>query len=246
MLEGLGILRNVRSEYGKAIRKQYEKGEFKISRHKFLEKEIREDGISNTIDSVQKDNMLAVEVKADMCKDMNPIGSVYSNASRNPSFKRGIYDAENGVRRLKAEQHDTSVVLEVNVKEATSKGYAIARGGRDAVNFAFPSSETRRGRVSKDMANTLDTQCNQGIFVKISPNLTVYAVWYPKKQCYVAIRRLTPKECFRLQGVSDEMFERAEFVNSDSQLYKQAGNACTVNVIHDIAERIGEEHESIR
>lgn len=63
MLKGLGVLRNVRSEYGKAIRKQYEKGEFKISRHEFLKKEIREDGISNTIDSVQKDNMLAVEVK---------------------------------------------------------------------------------------------------------------------------------------------------------------------------------------
>ncbi len=64
-----------------------------------------------------------------MCKDMNPIGSVYCNASRNPSFKRGIYDAENGVRCLKSEQHDTAVVLEVKVKEATKQGYAIARGG---------------------------------------------------------------------------------------------------------------------
>lgn len=134
----------------------------------------------------------------------------------------------------------------IEVKEATKQGFAVARGGRDAVNFAFPNSETRRGRVSKDMANTLDTQCNQGIFVKISPELTVYAVWYPKKQCYVAIRRLTPKECFRLQGVPDEMFERAEFVNSDSQLYKQAGNACTVNVICDITKRMGGKHESIR
>ena len=58
-----------------------------------------------------------------------PIGSVYCNASRNPSFRRGIYDAENGVRCLKAEQHDTSVVLEVKVKEATKQGYSIARGG---------------------------------------------------------------------------------------------------------------------
>ena len=58
-----------------------------------------------------------------------PIGSVYCNASRNPSFRRGIYDAENGVRCLKSEQHDTSVVLEVKVKEATKQGYSIARGG---------------------------------------------------------------------------------------------------------------------
>ena len=91
------------------------------------------------------------------------------------------------------------------------------------------------------MANTLDTQCNQGIFVKISPDLTVYAVWYPKKQCYVAIRKLTPKECFRLQGWTDDYFEKAKFVNSDSQLYKQAGNGVTVNVIKEIGLKFKEE-----
>lgn len=56
------------------------------------------------------------------------------------------------------------------------------------------------------------------------------------------IRKLTPKECFRLQGIEDEMFERAESVNSDSQLYKQVGNACTVNVVYEIAKCLkGEE-----
>lgn len=52
------------------------------------------------------------------------------------------------------------------------------------------------------------------------------------------IRKLTPKECFRLQGFPDEYFERAQAVNSDSQLYKQAGNSVTVNVIYDIARRL--------
>lgn len=77
-----------------------------------------------------------------------------------------------------------------------------------------------------------------GIFVQISENLTVYAVWYPKKECYVAIRKLTPKECFRLQGWSDDDFEKAQFVNSDSQLYKQAGNGVTVSVIEAIASKM--------
>ena len=77
-----------------------------------------------------------------------------------------------------------------------------------------------------------------GIFVKISEELTVYAVWYEKYQCYIAIRRLTPKECFRLQGWTDDYFEKAAFVNSDSQLYKQAGNGVTVNVIQAIAEQL--------
>ena len=51
------------------------------------------------------------------------------------------------------------------------------------------------------------------------------------------IRKLTPKEYFRLQGWSDDYFEKAQFVNSDSQLYKQAGNGVTVNVIYEIAKR---------
>lgn len=80
----------------------------------------------------------------------------------------------------------------------------------------------------------------QGIFVQLSEKLTVYAVWYGKYQCYVAIRKLTPKECFRLQGWSDEYFDRAELVNSDSQLYKQAGNGVTVQVIYEIAKRMRE------
>ena len=53
-------------------------------------------------------------------------------------------------------------------------------------------------------------------------------------------RQLTPLECFRLQGISDDYFERAEFVNSDNRLYTQVGNACTVPVIKAIAERLGE------
>lgn len=145
-IEIAGILRNVRTEYGKKIRKDYEAGKIDISRHKFLESEIREDGIVNTLSTVQKDNSLAVKVREGKEKD--------------------------------------------------------------------------------------------GLFVKISDVLTVYAVWYEKYQCYIAIRKLTPRECFRLQGWSDEYFDRAELVNSNSQLYKQAGNGVTVPVIYEIAKRM--------
>ena len=183
--EPLGIIRNVRTEYGKEIRKEYEAGNIEISRHEFLAHEIRDDGITNTLSTVQKDNQLAVKVS-----------------------------------------------------EATKQGYAEYRVGIDSVNFSVPNSKTRRGRVGREIANTLDTGCNQGIFVQVSEELTVYAVWYEKYQCYIAIRKLTPRECFRLQGWTDDYFEKAEFVNSDSQLYKQAGNSVTVNVIKAIGERI--------
>lgn len=128
--------------------------------------------------------------------------------------------------------------IAVEVKEATKQGYAECRVGIDSVNFQMPNSKTRRDRVGHGVANTLDTSCNQGIFVKVSDELIVYAVWYEKYQCYIAIRKLTPKECFRLQGWTDDYFEKAQFVNSDSQLYKQAGNGVTVNVIEAIAEKL--------
>lgn len=81
-----------------------------------------------------------------------------------------------------------------------------------------------------------------GVALKIAdkPAEGVPVIWYEKRQCYIAIRKLTPRECWRLQGWSDEYFNRAQFVNSDSQLYKQAGNGVTVNVIQAIAEKLNE------
>ena len=48
------------------------------------------------------------------------------------------------------------------------------------------------------------------------------------------IRKLTPKECWRLQGFDDEDFYKAEAVNSNTQLYKQAGNSIVVDVLEAI------------
>ena len=55
------------------------------------------------------------------------------------------------------------------------------------------------------------------------------------------IRRLTPRECWRLQGFPDEYFDKAKAAGiSDSQLFKAAGNAVTVNVARAIGERLKE------
>lgn len=108
----------------------------------------------------------------------------------------------------------------VHIKEATQKGFAEAEFG-DSINFAVPSSKTRRGRVGKKIAHTLDTSCNQAVLAKD-----------------FRIRRLTPKETWRLQGFPDWAFERARQVNSDTQLYRQAGNSVSVPVIFAIAQRL--------
>ena len=115
---GVAVLRPVRTEYGKEIRKAYENGEVEESRHNMTKLEPRQDGISNTITTVQKDNLL-----------------------------------KDGFR----------------------------------------------------------------------------------------IRKLTPRECWRLQGFPDWAFDKAQEVNSKTQLYKQAGNSVTVNVIKAIAEKLIEE-----
>ena len=109
-----------------------------------------------------------------------------------------------------------------------------------AIDLKSFSSETRGQPYRYGYAATLDHNCNQGVFVKVSEDLSVYAVWYEKYQCYIAIRKLTPKECFRLQGWTDDYFETAAFVNSDSQLYKQAGNQVTVDVVYAIGKKIAE------
>lgn len=76
---------------------------------------------------------------------------------------------------------------------------------------------------------------------KEATECAVPVIWYDKYKCYIAIRKLTPRECWRLQSFTDEEFDKAQFVNSDSQLYKQAGNSVTVNVVYDIAKALGEK-----
>ena len=96
----------------------------------------------------------------------------------------------------------------------------------------------RRMKENGEPMFTLTGQDRHGVMISTPDGMAFYAVWCEKYQCYIAIRKLTPRECFRLQGWSDEYFDRAELVNSDSQLYKQAGNGVTVPVLYEIAKRM--------
>ncbi|HEM5503595.1 DNA (cytosine-5-)-methyltransferase [Streptococcus suis] len=158
-------------------------------------------------------------------------------------------------------EHDTAPTLTSNswqennllaIKEATTKGYSEATVG-DSINLSHPNSATRRGRVGKQMANTLLTGEEQGVVVYDFYNRktkdevgTLTASGHQgntKAGTFgildgIRIRKLTPRECWRLQGFPDWAFDRAQAVNSNSQLYKQAGNSVTVNVIEAIAKRL--------
>ena len=159
----------------------------------------------------------------------------------------------------------------VFIKNNTKQGYIEATDG-DGIDLAFPSSSTRRGRVQKDLAQTLDTSDSKGVVVadgvelpaigasrgrnpenpsdqtvgshkeqrlEINKKGTSNTITTVQKDNYVVnnelrIRKLTPKECWRLMGISDDDFEKAQEVNSNTQLYKQAGNAIVVDVLEAI------------
>ena len=113
----------------------------------------------------------------------------------------------------------------LKIREATTKGYAEAGVG-DSVNIANINSKTKRGRVGNQIANTLLASEQQGVVGSD-----------------YRIRRLTPRECWRLQGFPDSAFDKAQAVTSNSQLYKQAGNSVTVNVIAEIAKHFEEDEK---
>lgn len=138
-----------------------------------------------------------------------------------PNFNQSgvVYETDGIAPTIRAYQGG-GLEPKIRVKEATSQGYAEAQIG-DSVNLSHPNSKTRRGRVGKQIANTLLTGESQGV---VEPDFR--------------IRKLTPRECWRLQGFPDWAFDKAQEVNSNSQLYKQAGNSVTVNVIAAIAKEL--------
>jgi DNA (cytosine-5)-methyltransferase 1 len=176
-------------------------------------------------------------------------------ANLNKGGERGsVYDSNtDSMSCLSATDYKQPKQILIN--SATSKGYEEAREG-DSINFSVPSSETRRGRVGKGVAQTLDTGCNQAVIQKTTygkhqqdcfydcngiigaipagthgstPHLTKTLM-----PCGTKIRRLTPRECFRLMDFPDTFTWKV----SDSQAYKQAGNSIVVNVLYKILKQL--------
>lgn len=107
----------------------------------------------------------------------------------------------------------------VSIVTANKKGYDLATDG-DGVDLAYPDSKTRRGRVGHGVAKTIPTMDLQGVMDGIR------------------IRKLTPKECYRLMGFDDSDFDKASAVLSNTQLYKTAGNSIVVDVLEAIFKEL--------
>ncbi|WP_259760057.1 DNA cytosine methyltransferase [Lactococcus cremoris] len=233
------------------------------------------DGISPTLKTMQGGNL-----QPKILVNVNPSGN---------GINGNVYDSERLAPTLTTNKGEGPKVA-IRVKEATKQGFAIANLG-DSINLSVPNSKTRRGRVGKQVAQTLDTSCNQAVIVQnplkgktkngwhfeqnvfdveglartlkagggsgnipkivqkprgfnkggeheVAPTLSSNS-WHENNllKSGIRIRKLTPRECWRLQGFPDWAFDKAQEVNSNSQLYKQAGNSVTVPVIYEIARR---------
>ena len=128
----------------------------------------------------------------------------------------------------------------LRVAEATAKGYTDILPG-ECVDLTMPNSKTRRGRAMREKANCLTTSCqyyqycgtlDRPIYEVRDGQITIKGQQYPIKLMdgYYIIRKLTVRECMRLQTVPEDFV----FPVSDTQAYKMLGNGWTVDVIAHI------------
>lgn len=116
--------------------------------------------------------------------------------------------------------------VKIMVRNANKKGYEEAEDG-DFINLQYVSSSPSRGRVGKQVAQTICCTDEQAVVGKMR------------------IRKLTPIECWRLMNFDDEDFYKAQAIESNTQLYAQAGNSIVVNCLTAIFGQMFEGKERI-
>lgn len=173
--------------------------------HNMQHLEPRKDNLTNTITSVQKDNYVA-EPKVIKLGNLNRPGWHKENGT--------VLSPGRLATTIMAQSNNA--IKKVAIKTANSKGYDMAQDG-DGIDLGYPQSATRRGRVGHRVAKTIPTGDSQGTLDGMR------------------IRKLTPRECWRLMGFNDADFDKAQAAGiSNTQLYKQAGNSIVVNCLEAI------------
>lgn len=169
-------------------------------------------GLSPTLDTMQGGYR---QPCIEECNKVINVGNV------NPSGRGQngtVVDSDGLARTITIEKGEGQKIL---IKNATKKGYLEAIEG-DGINISS-RMKYQRGNVQKNLIQTITTSGGNDRGVVIND---------------LKIRKLTPKECWRLMGFDDEDFEKAEKVNSNAQLYKQAGNSIVVNVLEAILNNL--------
>lgn len=252
VLTDCNAVRMIRTEEGKKIRKDYENGIVKHGFNEHKEMDLRNDGVSNTISTVQKDNYICEKTIVAM-RGRNPENP--SNRTVGCQTEQRLEPNNKGTcNTITSVQKDNLVMETVKIKQATKDGYIECQVGGIA-DLSFPDSNTRRGRVQENgqvsptlMAGESDicriekvgqisndgsqygtVVSENGICSTLSAGTHVYANNCIQTQ--YRIRKLTPRECWRLMNFTDSDFEKAAEVNSNTKLYKQAGNSIVKNCL---------------
>ena len=279
-------IRMVRTEQGKALRKQYENHEIHHGFNEHREPELRKDGVTNTLSTVQKDNYICVAMRG-----RNPTNP--SDRTPGIELEQTLEVNQNGTSNCLTSVQKDNLVLEKNIPCKLNKmpnGHLDSMENAEACDIDTQTSSTVTARYYKGIGahkdnmvmdkmlliakdgektsvavlepqpikiltdeiknpillggvgeeNEFGTQYRQGNRVyssnAVAMCLNSQPVGNTGGNSYLynvnyRIRKLTPRECWRLMDFSDEDFEKAAEVNSNTQLYRQAGNSIVVNVL---------------
>lgn len=227
-----GILTPKRNGYGKAVRKKYEAGELDESRHNMTYLVPRTDGLSNTITSIAKDNLLiesgVIQVGniSNRTGFDNPMeGRIYSDEGCSPTIKA---QANSLIPKIiqRPRGNNAGGLYEV-CPTISSSGFEHNASIVEICNVN-PSGNGMNGRVISDEGIAPTVSTNKGEGMKILPSEAGFRV-----------RKLTEREVFRLMDVSDGDIDRIQAAGiSKSQQYKMAGNSIVTNVLFHIFRKM--------
>ena len=250
------VLKKERTVIGKKFRKQYESKEISMNRKEISKSVPRTDGCTNTITTVQKDNYLVEPVDAQVMvagnytkcghesdRVVQPDGispTVKENHGRvitipddtaNSKLKYvgsiGDYDRVGDGKKLSRNSRTSDRVYDVSGVSATITASSCGLAGHAGGLYVDRVVDS-----VKDHSDEINCSLDKDLADKESSKTSEHT--YPFR-----LRKLTPKECWRLQGFDDEDIDKCSQAGvTDSQLYIQAGNTIAVNCLCAIFQNL--------
>lgn len=231
IIEDAQAIRMVRTEEGKALRKEYESGAIHHGFNEYREMELRTDGVSNTLSTVQKDNYICEKSIVAM-RGRNP-ENPSDRTVGSPTEQRLEPNSQGICNTLTSVQKDNLVMETVIIDDTYAN-----RQPRVYEDYSPALRSEREGLKTIEKADFCigglqehQTPRTDGISPTLTSAMGMGGGQTPIINCQYRIRKLTPLSCWRLMDFTDEDFEKAAQVNSNTQLYKQAGNSIVKNVL---------------
>ena len=205
-----------------ALRKQYEAGEIQHGFNEYRQAEPRQDGVSNTITTVQKDNMILEK-------------SVVAIDEQNKCIRTETFGTLTTDGSSPKHNNRVGEIKKIKIRQATKQGFIECEIG-GVCCLEYPTSTLRRARTIENgrVSPTITTESVPNRIEFGNPDFYNFLYEIDGEIYLIRIRKLIPLECWRLMGFTDEDFYKAEAVNSNTQLYKQAGNSIVTNCLEAI------------